>query len=241
MSEMKRLLSASQSLWAKRVAAFYPEAAGGLRERRKGHSTLQVAAAGERAAECRGVAVLEIAAGGQSARQARHLDAERLKHLGEIERGRFSFDSRVGCDDDFANRAGVAEPHGQFFYLDVVGADAVERGDRAMKYVIDTVVTARALDRHQVGRPLDHTNQIVLARRIVADAASHGVGQAEAFGAEPHPLLHFEQRLGQRDYFLARTVEQVESESRRCFFTDSGKTREFFDEPRHRGRQTVAT
>src|SRR5208282_3773661 len=97
----------------------------------------------------------------------------------------------------------------------------------------------RPLDRHQVGRPFDHANHAVLARRIFADLAPRSVREAEAARAKHDALLHFEQRFGQRDHLFARTVEQVEGQARGGLFADSGQPRKLAHQPRHRGGQAV--
>ena len=43
---------------------------------------------------------------------------------------------------------------------------------RAVEHMVEAAKTARPLDRHQIGRPLDHADEVVLTLRIIADTAA---------------------------------------------------------------------
>src|SRR5208282_3890209 len=136
---------------------------------------LEFAAAAKRTGQSRRIAVFEVAARRQSARQPRRLHAERFQCACDVKRGRLALDGRIGRDYHLANDRGRTHARNQFLHLDVVGADAVQRRERAIEHVIYAAETARPLDCHQVRRPFHDANHFPLARLVVANLTARSI------------------------------------------------------------------
>ena len=91
-----------------------------------------------------------------------------------------------------------------------------------------------ALDRDHVGRLLDHADQGAVALRVGADPAERPLGEVEAFLAEADLLLHFADRLAERERLFVGRPQQVEGEPLRGPLADPGQPRELGDEARER-------
>src|SRR5690349_3363409 len=104
----------------------------------------EVAAAFEGAAHGDLVGELELAAVGDAAGDAAGADGEGFEDLGEVEGGGFAFDAEGGGDDDFAD-AFFADARDERFGGELLGADAVERGEERVQDVVAAAVAAGAL------------------------------------------------------------------------------------------------
>ena len=102
--------------------------------------------------------------------------AERLDEASEVHRGRLALGGGVRGEDDLAHRA-VAEADEERLDLELVGADAVERRDRAVEDVVAAVELVRALDREEIGRLLDDADRLVAPLRVGTDAARVALGE----------------------------------------------------------------
>src|SRR5438093_3088619 len=116
------------------------------------------------------IGVFEIAADRKSEREPRRAHAKRTKLLGQIERGRFAFDVRIGRDDDLANAPALNAPQ-QAADVDILRPDSLERRERTEEHVKHASEVARLLDRRDVEGLLDHTDDRRIATRIAADRA----------------------------------------------------------------------
>ena len=97
----------------------------------------------------------------------------------EIERGRVALDVRVRRQDDLADVVRL-EPGEELPHLDLVRADAVERGERPEQHVVAPPVLARPLHRHQVVRLLHDAEEARVPGGVLADPARVLVRDVEA-------------------------------------------------------------
>ncbi len=179
------------------------------------------------------VGVFDIAADRNSHGDARDAKALPPELAGEVRSGGFAFDRRIGGEDDFFDFS-AGEARQQIGDAELVGADAVQGRERAVKDVIDTVEMTRLFDGGNVCRFLDHTDQFLVARRTGAVFARVNVGNVVADGAEME--IGFDVAYGGGKGFrivFART-EDVEGEPLRALAADSRQLFEFVDEPGHR-------
>src|SRR5207248_4014015 len=142
---------------------------------------LHFATPGKRARERDLVGILQGAAHRNSLRNPRDAHAQRLDEPRQVERRRLSFDGRIGGHDHFLHLA--VQPRDQFFEFELIGPDAVERGERAVQHVVPAAELARALHREQIGDRLDHADDPGVALRVGADRARILRGQIAADGA----------------------------------------------------------
>ena len=88
-----------------------------------------------RAGKGHAVSEANIAADGDTAADAGDLDAGRFDETGEIESRGFAFRIGVRCKDDFLHRL-ILQAFQKLFDLEIFRADTIQRGERAMQYVI---------------------------------------------------------------------------------------------------------
>src|SRR5207244_2968624 len=79
-------------------------------------------------------------------------------------------------------------------------------------------------------RLLHDADQLVVAPRVLADAAAGFVGEVEADLAQTDLLLDLADRIGQRGRVLARRTQDVKGQPLRCAVADARKLRELRDE-----------
>src|SRR5204862_6559837 len=178
------------------------------------------------------IGILEVAADGQAARDASDAHPQRAEQLRQVERGGLALDVGVGGQDHLAGGP-VLEAQQQLAHLEVVGADAVQRRERAEQDVVTPLELAGALHRQQVVGLLDDAEQAGVAPGIGADAARVLVGDVEADRAVDDALLHGDQRARQLAHFLGGALEQEEREPLRRLRPDAGQALERVDEPRN--------
>ena len=95
------------------------------------------------------------------------------EELGQVDRRRLALDARVGGEDDLFDLVGL-EPRQQLPHLQIVGADAVQRRERAQQHVVAPAELARPLQRQQVVRLLDDAERpgIALGSRQMRQGSS---------------------------------------------------------------------
>ena len=128
----------------------------------------------------------------------------------------------------------LADPGHQIGDAQLLGPDAVQRRERAVEHVVDAVKMARLFDGGDVGRFLDHADNLLIARRTAAVDAGIDVGNVVADGAQTQ--LGFDVANGGGEGFgvvRART-QDVKGEALRALAADSRQLLKFVDEPGHR-------
>ena len=221
------LLPAAISLTVRRYIR--ASADGLLGERRSSRQTSMQPPSLERPPQGHLVGVLEVAADRQPRCQAGDPEAEHLEHPREVAGGGLALEVGVGRDDDLGDDA-VAEPGEQLAHAQVVGADAVDRADRAAEHVVAAAELAGALDRDDVLGLLDDADRVHVAPRVEADAAPLGLGDVEADLAEPHAGLDLGQRV--REALDVRRVglQEVEGDPLGALRPDARQPAELVDE-----------
>src|SRR5215471_248567 len=140
--------------------------------RGEGCNSRDVAAAFEGLGEGDFVSVFEVAADGQAARDASDTHAERLEQLGEIDGRGFALHARIGGEDDLFHPR-LFETHQKLAHAEVLGADAVERRERAEEDVVAATELAGTLEGEKIVGLLHHAQRARVTPRIAADAAVH--------------------------------------------------------------------
>src|SRR2546425_1915296 len=177
------------------------------------------------------VRILEVAADGQAARDARDAHAERAEQLREIERGGFALDVGVGGQDDLA-RGPILQAQQQFAHLQIVGADAVQRRERAKQDVVAPLELAGALHGEQIIRLLHDAEHAGVARGVGTDTARVLVGDVEADRAVDDALLDGGERARQLAHLLRGAFQQKKRQPLSRLGPDTGQALERVDEPR---------
>ena len=115
----------------------------------------------------------------------------------------------------------------------LLGADAVDRRERAVEYVIDAGVGAGLLDGVDIGGLFDDADQMRVARGAGAVGAGVDVGDVVADGAEVQMLLEGADGVGERGGVGVGRTQDVEGVALRSLGADAGQLAEFVDEPGH--------
>jgi len=171
---------------------------------------LHLAAAGQRPPERDFVRVLQVAADRQAAGQPRHAHAS-AQAVGDVSRGRLARHVRIRGEHDLLH-AVPFNPSNQLVDAQMLGVDAVDRGECAAEDVVEAAELARPLDREKVDGLLDDADQRVVAPCIAADRAHLFLREVAALVAKADPFLHVFDRRGERERFVLRPLEQVERE-----------------------------
>ncbi len=87
-----------------------------------------------------------------------------LQELRQVERGRLALDVGVRGEDDLLGRLAL-EPDEELADLEVAGADAVERRERAVEDVVAPAELVGPLDGEEVGDALDDAEEPRVAIR----------------------------------------------------------------------------
>src|SRR5258706_594467 len=101
--------------------------------------------------------------------------------------------------DELDERVGIEAA--ETLPLEVLGLDAVERGERAAEHVIEAAVFRRPLERDEVDGLLDDADRGLVTPRVDADGADLLLGEVAALAAEANSLLHFANRCRERESF----------------------------------------
>src|SRR5262245_19109345 len=181
------------------------------------------------------VRVLQVTTDGQAAGDARHADAQRPEQLGQIERGGLALHVGIGGQDDLGDAARL-QPRQQLADLDVVGTDAIQRGEGSEEHVVTAAVFTGALHGQEVVGLLHHAEHAVVAPGVGADAAGVLVGDVEAGPTGHDALLDRHQRGRELAHLVHRPLEEKEGESLSRLRSDAGQALEGLDQSRHRLR-----
>ncbi len=121
------------------------------------------------------VGVLEVAADRQAAGDPADDTDDGLEALGEVHRRGLAFQGRVRREDDLLERlagprclVGAGE---QLADAESLRPDPVDRRDRAVQDVIETLELGRPLQGQDVERLLHDAQPALVARRVAADGA----------------------------------------------------------------------
>ncbi len=90
-----------------------------------------------------------------------------LQQPRQVDRRGLAFDGRIGGEDHFVDAA-AGDARQQALDLQVVGADALQRRDRAHQHVIDAAEAAGAIDDVDVLRLFDDADDAVIAAVVAA-------------------------------------------------------------------------
>ena len=88
----------------------------------------------------------------------------------QIMRGRLALDGRVQREQHLFDLR-IARPLDQLGDGEILGADAVERRERAAEHVIEPVEHGGALERPEIADLLDHADERAVARVVAAERA----------------------------------------------------------------------
>ncbi len=116
------------------------------------------------------------------------------------------------------------------------GSTPSMRRQRPAEHVVQPAELARALDRHDVGRLLDHADDRRVAARVGADRAQLALGEVEALPAEADLLLDVDDRRRQGEDLVGPELQHVEREPLRGAGADAGELGELRDQALNRGR-----
>src|SRR5690606_20617689 len=208
----RKLSTWSAICWARSSTSLVtPGSVGGWTSASGACSVVDTASPFERPAQGDLVGVLEVAAYGQSTRKPRQAQPQVLEQPGEVGRGGLALEVGVGGQDDLGDLA-VGEPLQQFLDPQLVGADALDRADRAAEDVVATAELAGALDRHDVLGLLHHAQHGRVAPRITTDPAPLLLGDVAAHRAEADLVLDLGEHRREPAYVGRVGLEDVEGD-----------------------------
>ena len=190
---------------------------------------LQFAAAFHGAGHCDFVGVFDVAAGGDAGGDAGDFDVKGAEGGGEPGGCGFAFEGGAGGEDDFVDFA-VLDAGEEVGGAELVGADAVERGECAVEDVVDALVAAGALNGGDAGGLLDDADEALVADGGGTVGAGIDIGDVVADGAEAEAGFEGVDGVGEGGGVFLGGAEDVEGEALGGFGADAGKFFEFVDE-----------
>ena len=125
----------------------------------------------------------------------------------------------------------------QVRHVEVLGVDAVERGDDPAQNVVEAVEDPRAFEDEDVPGLLDHAEATAVTARVGADGAEFALGQAVTAGAVAQIAHHGEKGLAEGTGLGLGAVEGVEGQALGRLGTDAGQARKLADETVEDGRK----
>ena len=90
-----------------------------------------------------------------------------------------------------------------------LGADAIDRRDRAVEHVVETLELGRALEGEHIERLFDDTQPALVPASVATDRAQLLVADVEAALAEDDLVANVDEGRGQRPGFRVGRAEQV--------------------------------
>ena len=175
------------------------------------------------------VGVFEVGANGDADTDAGDADAEGLEELGEVDGGGFAFGGGIGGDDDFLDVA-APEAVDELLDFELLGAAALEGGERAAEDLVHAAVGAGFFDGENIVRFLDYADGGLVAVGSRAIETGIGVGDVGADRALADFFLGVANGVGQGESILGSAAQEMESEALGRFLANSGKMLQFIDE-----------
>ena len=140
------------------------------------------------------IGVLQIPAYRQPTGQAGHPKTERLEHASQVGGGRLPLEVGIGRQNNFGDVA-IGQAHHQFFDVQVIGANALDRTDSPAKYVIATAEFASLFNSHHIFTLFNNADNGVVTSRIATDATLLFFGHVATGDAETHALFYFAKHI----------------------------------------------
>src|SRR5215831_8591710 len=192
-------------------------------------SDIQQSPSLEGAAQGHLVGVLQVASDWQSARGPGHPQAHWLNQPSEKRGRRLPLEVGIGGDYQLCHRP-VGQPGHQLLDPQLVRADPVDRADRAAEHVVAAAELADLLYRRDVLGLFHYADHRRVAPGVQADPALVGLGHVAAGPAEPHPLGHLDQRVGQPPHLGVVRGQQVKGDPLGALGPDPGQPPQLVDE-----------
>ena len=123
---------------------------------------------------------------------------------------------------------------GYFVGVALVGADALERRQRAHQDVIHALELARLLHRSNILRLLDDADHVAIALVAPAESTRIRVGDVVTDRAVGDAFLHFSYGIDQPIRLLARCLQNIEGEALSPLRPDAGQALQLLDETQER-------
>src|SRR5690242_8883520 len=175
------------------------------------------------------IGVLQVAPDRQSARGPGHPQAHWLYQPSEKGRRSLAFEVGIGGEYQLCHRS-VSKPRHQLPDPQLFRADPVDRADRSAEHVIAAAELADLLHRRDVLGLFHDADHRLVAPRVQADPALVGFGHVAARPAEPHPLGHLDQRVGEPPDLGVIGGQQVKRDPLGALGTDARQPPQLVDE-----------
>ncbi len=182
----------------------------------------------ERAGEGHVVGIFKLAAEGKPSGDPGDCNAERRNDPVQVHGGLFALQVSVGGEDHFDYLAAL-EPLKEFPEMDIVRADALGRGDGAVKDVIDALIGVGVLKGEDVLGLLDNADARVVALGVGTDRAWVGVGDIAADRTERDLLLESQYGVGKKPGLFGRRSQKVVSQTLGALGPHAGEFAEFLN------------
>ena len=138
-------------------------------------------------------------------------EPERLQQRRHVHGGRVALEVRVRGEDHLGDVVTIDAVQ-ELLHAQIVGADAVERADRAAQHVVAALDHAGLLDGGGVLRLLDHAERGDVAAGVATDPAEVAIGDVAALPAEGDALLRLHDHLREPLRVLGRSLHEPEGE-----------------------------
>ena len=178
------------------------------------------------------VGVFDVATDRDAHSDAGNFHSRALELLRKVHGSSLAFDRGIGRKDDLVDIA-LFHAGNQIADAQLLRADSVQRRDRPVENMEDSVEVLGLLDGRDIGGFFDHAHQSLVTRGTSAVDAGIDVSDVIADGAEAEIGLDIAHRNRQGfGVFIAR-AQNVESETLGALGADAGELLQFIDQARH--------
>jgi hypothetical protein len=144
------------------------------------------------------VGIFEFTAEGDAAGNSRNLHREGLDLFLDVIDSGVALDVGIEREDQFGCRFFLDAVH-QRLDRQLIGADAVQRGNDAAEYMVQSVVLLGALNGDHIADGFHYADKILAAHAVGTNAADIAIGYIEAtitkFDLPAHPRHYFAKML----------------------------------------------
>ena len=166
------------------------------------------------------IGVFQVRPNRHAHRDSCHSNPQRLEQPRKIIRRSFAFSVWVRSQYDLFDFA-LPKAFEQALDLQIIRSDSTYWRQRSVQDVIETLVVARLLNRHQIVRFFDYEQHAAVALRAGAVPARVYIGDIVAGRAEDNFVFDFGDGGDQSLRFFAIDFENVERQSLRGFVPDA--------------------
>lgn len=166
------------------------------------------------------IGIFQFAAKGNATADGRDLYTGICQFLLYVVNGGIALNVGVECKNHFGNTPCLYTAD-ECFYLQLIGANAIERRNNATQHMVSAVVLLRTLNSHHIANAFYHAYQFLLAHGAGANVADVAVAHIVALPAKPDLPAHLADGIGKQFHLRLLGFEQMQHQAQGRFFANA--------------------